>query len=152
MMKRFNLLVCLLAVTALSCSRARESCPVCQREECKGFAFRVTLADGKTVSACCPRCGLQYLRSSNQQARALTATDFSTGQWIDATKAVYVSGSDVSHCAMNETRRDAYGCCYFKGYDRCEPSLIAFASKEQAESFLKQHGGKLLGYDNLLAQ
>jgi hypothetical protein len=60
-----------------------------------------------------------------------------------------VSGGDLSHCAMKETRRDAYGCCFYKGFDRCEPSLIAFASNEEVEKFKKQHGGEFLMFEKL---
>jgi len=50
---------------------------------------------------------------------------------------------------MKETRRDAYGCCFYKGFDRCEPSLIAFASNEEVEKFKKQHGGEFLMFEKL---
>ncbi len=134
---------------ATGCSRGQKTCAVCEREECKGLAFRVRLETGKTVETCCPRCGLHYLESTKQQARALQATDYAGGQWIDATKATYVSGSDVAHCAMKETKRDAYGCCAFKDFDRCLPSLIAFADTTSAQTFQKQHGGEVVGFEKI---
>lgn len=151
-MKPLSTLICLLALAALSCSRAPRSCPVCRREECRGFAFRILLANGKTLDTCCPRCGLEYLHAINQQARTMAATDFNNGKWVDAAQAVYVMGSDVSHCSMNEAQRDAYGCCYYKSFDRCEPSVLAFASKEEAQAFTKLHNGRLLDYEDLRAE
>ena len=144
--------LCFLVVTALSCSRAHQSCPVCQRETCRGFAFQITLANGKTLKTCCPRCGLEYLNDSKLRAQSLQATDFASGRWIDASQAVYVSGSDVSHCSMDEAHRDAYGCCYYKSFDRCEPSVLAFASKQEAADFIQQHHGRMIDYADLRDQ
>jgi nitrous oxide reductase accessory protein NosL len=138
-----------VAVLLVGCSRGPKHCAVCERDECKGLAFRVTLQNGKTVETCCPRCGLHYLASTKQQAKALQATDIVSGRRVDARKAVYVEGSDVSHCAPLEVRRDAFGCCYYKGFDRCSPSLIAFASEESAQAFQKQHGGKIVAFEKL---
>ena len=138
-----------LAFLLSSCSRHAGFCQVCGREECKGFAFRITLQNGKTVETCCPRCGLEYLRTSKEPVRTLEVMNYASGQWMDATKAIYVSGSDVSHCAMKDVRHDAYGCCYYKGFDRCEPSLIAFVSQADAATFNKQHGGSIVEYDKL---
>ena len=111
----------------------------------------MTLANGKTVQTCCPRCGLHYLNINHQTAKTLQATDYTSGQWIDATKALYVSGSDVSHCGMVDVHRDAYGCCAIKDYDRCLPSLIAFVTLDAAQAFQKQHGGSLVTFAQLQA-
>jgi len=142
-MKRLCLFFALLLLAA-GCNHRPKSCQVCQRAECKGIAFRVTTNAGKTIETCCPRCGLHYLNSTKQQSRSLAATDLANGRWMDATKAVYVSGSAVSPCAKMEAYRDAYGCCALKGFDRCSPSLIAFASESSARTFQKQHGGELM--------
>ena len=138
-----------LALLLVGCSRGGKVCAVCQRDECKAMAFRMTLDNGKTVETCCPRCGVHYLESSGQHARALEATDFATGHWLDATKATFVSGSDVRGCAMPEPRRDAQGCCMYLQYDRCLPSLVAFADKPAAVEFQKQHGGEIVEFRNL---
>lgn len=126
-------------------------CAVCQRGECKAMAFRMTLDNGKTVETCCPRCGLHYLETNKQQARTFEATDFATGHWLDATKVVFVSGSDMRPCAMPESKRDAQGCCMYLQYDRCLPSLVAFADKNAAVEFQKQHGGDVLAFAGLSA-
>ncbi|MCG3147717.1 MAG: hypothetical protein PCFJNLEI_01158 [Verrucomicrobiae bacterium] len=140
----------LLALALAGCSREPRSCAVCQRAECKGLAFRVTLTTGKTVETCCPRCGLHYLETTQQQARSLQVTDLATGQWLDASQAVFVAGSEVSPCAPSkEAVRDTHGCCAVKGFDRCNPSLIAFASADSARAFQKQHGGELLTWQQM---
>lgn len=147
-----TLLLGALAAVLVSCSRGPKTCQVCERKECAGMAFRVALANGKTVETCCPRCGLHYLESAKQQARSLSAADYASGQWIDASNAVYVSGSDVSHCAPLGAVRDMQGCCAIKNYDRCLPSLIAFRDRTAAQGFQKQHGGELLAFEQLTAK
>ena len=126
-----------------------KTCAVCQRDECKAMAFRITLESGKTLETCCPRCGLHCLAGVKTAPRQVQATDFSSGKWIDARQAVYVSGSDAPGCAKPETRRDAQGCCMMKAYDRCLPSLVAFADKAVAVDFQKQHGGEVMAFQQL---
>jgi nitrous oxide reductase accessory protein NosL len=82
----------------------------------------------------------------------MEATDFATGNWVEATHAVYVSDSDVHPCATLEARRDPQGCCMAKTYDRCLPSLVAFATKDQAAVFQKDHGGQLVGFEAISAK
>jgi hypothetical protein len=146
--------IALIFVTLLllaGCTRGAKVCAVCQREECKAMAFRVTLESGKTVETCCPRCGLHYVQTMKRAARSFEATDFATGQWMDATKATFVSDSDVKGCAMPSARRDAQGCCLYVAYDRCLPSLVAFADRAAAVEFQKLHGGDLVAFAELSA-
>ncbi|HUJ10832.1 MAG TPA: hypothetical protein VL171_12465 [Verrucomicrobiae bacterium] len=140
------------AALAIGCARSQHVCAVCGRAECKGMAFRVTLSNGKTVETCCPRCALHYLEANHLTARTMEATDFATGHWIGATEAVYVSDSDVHPCAALETRLDPQGCCMTKAYDRCLPSLVAFAAKDRALAFQKSHGGQLVAFQDIRAK
>ncbi|MCG3150132.1 MAG: hypothetical protein PCFJNLEI_03610 [Verrucomicrobiae bacterium] len=140
-----------MAVAFVGCQRGPSQCSVCEREECKGLTFRITLPAKKTVETCCARCGLHYLAGSSAAQKA-EATDFSTGKWIDATTASYVSGSDVHPCATVNAQRDAQGCCVFKGYDRCLPSLVAFAKDTDAQAFARQRGGEVVTWVQLRRQ
>ena len=153
MERRTQALVLVLITLLLgSCGRGEKVCAVCQRDECKAMAFRIALDNGKTVETCCPRCGMHYLETSKQQPRRLEATDFATGNWIDASTATFVSDSDVRGCAPMETRRDAQGCCMMKEYDRCLPSLVAFADRTAAFGFQKKHGGQVLAFAEISAK
>lgn len=148
-MKPAWIIACVLGMVLVSCGQRREVCAVCQRDECAGFAFHVMLDNGRAVETCCPRCGLHYVQSEKQHVRSMSATDFQSGKLIDATRAFYLSGSGLSHCSGQETRRDAYGCCYYKGFDRCLPSLVAFETREAAEASEKQHGGEIVAFGQL---
>jgi hypothetical protein len=132
----------------VGCQRGPAHCAVCDRAECQAVAFRVTLPAGRKVETCCARCGLHYLNANSAATRA-EATDFPTGHWMDAGAAYYVSGSDVHPCASMKTQRDAQGCCVFKGYDRCLPSLVAFANEADARSFARQNGGTVTDWKTL---
>jgi hypothetical protein len=146
------MIVLLIAAPIIGCSPAPKQCPACQRPECTTMAFRITLDDGSTVSTCCPRCGLHYLASNQQTARGYEATDFASGKWIAASSAIFVEGSDVHACAAIDAKRDAYGCCTYKGYDRCLPSLVAFTHTKAATEFQRQHGGTIISFDTLTKQ
>jgi hypothetical protein len=149
-MRTLVLVLCVALVAG--CGKSPRVCAVCGRDECKGMAFRVTLENGKIVETCCPRCGLHYLADNHLQARKLEATDFATGNWVDATKAVYVSDSDMHPCTEMGSLRDPQGCCMMKTYDRCLPSLVAFVAKDAAAVFQKNHGGQLVGFQAISAK
>jgi NosL len=146
-MKLVVIMFCVALV--VGCARSQRVCAVCDRAECKGMAFRMTLESGKIVETCCPRCALHYLEANHVTARKMEATDFATGRWIGAADAVYVSDSDVHPCALPETRRDPQGCCMTMAYDRCLPSLVVFAAKDQAAAFQKDHGGQLVAFQDI---
>ncbi len=78
-----------------------------------------------------------YLRPEQQKrVRAIFTQDMGktdwkqpNNHWIDAKTAYYVQGSDL-HGSMG-------------------PTLATFASEEDARSFIKKHGGKLLRFDQI---
>jgi hypothetical protein len=125
-------------------------CDVCRRDECAALAFRIEYADGGSQETCCPRCGSHAVAEAGERHVArLLARDFATGHIIDARTARYVEGSDLEHCAAARESRSASDCCRVLEYDRCLPSLVAFATDEQAAGFLKQHGGRLRRFEDL---
>jgi len=144
MVRRMTLFLPILVAMALAC-RAERVCDVCGRDECAGLAFRIEYADGGAQETCCPRCGSHALAEARGRVAArLLARDFATGKPVDARSALYVEGSEVEHCrVMNEQRNQELH------YDRCLPSLIAFASEEQALSFVREHGGRLRTFEDL---
>lgn len=78
-----------------------------------------------------------YLRPEQQRRiRAIFTQDMGKtdwkeprDHWIDARKAYYVQGSEL-HGSMG-------------------PTFATFANKEDAESFIKKHGGKLLRFEQI---
>jgi hypothetical protein len=148
------LLVAIVLVPApvlTSCGTSK-MCAVCAREECGNLSFRIQFASGEAVETCCPRCGIQYLKTEQRAVAALEVRDFESARAVDARSAWYVVGSDVMPCKdmhASKPTRDEQGCCIRTTYDRCVPSVLAFAGREQAAAFAGRHGGDLSTFDEL---
>lgn len=142
-------IVTLIGVGALVLLRTPSGvCDVCGRDACRAMTFVVSRR-GPDKKVCCPRCGLFYV-AHHPGTRALTATDFATGQPIDAAGAVYVEGSDASLCASPESNADPlHGTAAYARFDRCLPSVLAFSSEREAAAFIREHGGRVVSLDDL---
>jgi hypothetical protein len=146
------LTVLLLAAGVAACRWWRaESCSQCGRDECKNLTFTIELEGAAFVRTCCPRCALRYIQEKRPVVVSLAVREFETAAPLDARKALYVEGSDVHPCThdVRSTPTDERGCCLETVYDRCEPSLIAFASVAGAEAFAREHGGFVRSFDAL---
>ena len=153
-------LVALLAIVVTSFwayryEQRRETagmCPFCNRMVHPVTAYRVK--DGNhVVAACCPRCGMHAQVSQTQGNPGLAwATDVNTGESVAAESATYVEGGNVQYCTHGEQpmTRAPHGVS-MREYDRCLPTLVAFKSLQEAESYQQQHGGRVLSYSQALA-
>ncbi len=150
---RAALLAVALIGLPVACSSQARYCARCGRPDCRNLSFDITLRNGSLVRTCCPRCALHYLAHRHPEIASLAVKDFDTARRIDATGAIYVEGSDVTPCTATAgpPPRDDRGCCAKMVYDRCLPSLIAFASKARADSFARDHGGELRTFAELQA-
>lgn len=103
-----------------------EFCPICDKPITRAYPYRITLEDGKIIETCCEHCGfILHNRYENQKVSALTY-DFITENPISALNAWYVVGSTAVPC--------------------CSPSVIPFATREDAERFQKGFGGKVMSF------
>ncbi|HEU4401252.1 MAG TPA: hypothetical protein VFT43_04035 [Candidatus Polarisedimenticolia bacterium] len=143
-MTRFKALLVPLALAGLlACTGRAERCWVCDREIHARVRATLTLAGGRTVSACCPRCALHYKDDPKNRVGAMRVTDYRSGATLPFEKAFLVEGSDEAPCmhhppVVDETRAPMQVC-----YDRCLPSLIAFGDEAGARAFMADHGGSL---------
>ena len=147
---RLALILSTLALGA--CTRGQASCHQCGREECRNLAFAVYETSGKIEKTCCPRCGLRYLADERPAVSRLEVKGWDDGSTLDAMQATYVEGSDVHPCAHpggSAPPTDERGGCLKTVYDRCEPSLVAFADGVRAASFAREHGGFVRTWDAL---
>jgi hypothetical protein len=112
----------------------------------------IVRADGTEERTCCPRCAAHVLRSG-PRATSITVRDFDTGRPVPVAEAVFVEGSDVHPCrgVVDTPPRDERGCCLTAAYDRCEPSVVAFATSEAAARFTDRHGGLVTTWSALEA-
>lgn len=106
--------------------------------------------NGETLHSCCARCPLTLARQAGKEVRLLEVTDFSTGQRLRADDAYFVEGSQVHMCSGPRIRRDETRTPLVEFFDRCEPSLVAFAGEQDARDFIAENGGTLKRLDDLM--
>jgi hypothetical protein len=104
--------------------------------------FVVVSENGRERRTCCPRCGLRFVIESG--ATPSQATAFSNGKLIGAETAFYLEGSDLMLCCASTTMRTDSGMICEMHYDRCMPSLVAFANVKEAQTCQQEHGGHLI--------
>lgn len=116
-----------LSITGIAV--AADKCPICGMSisEHENTAFVITMNTGEDVTYCCAHCGLWVMATEKDKVKSAKTRDFISGQWMDASKAVYVYHS--------------------KAVPSCSPSWIAFRSRKEAEMFKKGFGGKIYGYE-----
>ncbi len=120
-------------------------CEVCKRVIHPATSFRIVEANGKIKSTCCPRCGLTSVIKNG--GKVLDAVDFSSQKRIAAADAIYLEGSDIMECCSSTGFRADEGSYQEIDYDRCMPSLLAFAQREDAEAVRRKHGGHIISFE-----
>lgn len=155
MLKRWLLFLLVVGVVSTSLvywkkGRSEGSlCDFCQRAVCKGTFYRIRTSWGLAKQACCARCGLRYEKEHAGRVKRSWAADFSTGDLVPADQAVYVEGSDFTHCSPTLAVSDQQGGCFLMCHDRCLPSVVAFNNAEEAAKFVKDHGGVARTYSEM---
>jgi hypothetical protein len=120
-------------------------CEVCKRVINTETSFRIARPDGSMKVVCCPRCGLAAVIQNG--GRVLSAVDYTTRKRIEAAEAIYLEGSDIMECCTNAGFRADEGAYQKIEYDRCMPSLLAFARREDADVVRQKHGGTILSFE-----
>lgn len=108
--------------------------------------------DGKTLYTCCARCPLTLAAQEHKRVEILEVTDYASGQRLRADQAYFVDGSAVHMCSTPRMKFDEARTPYVRLFDRCEPSLLAFARRDQADEFAGQYGGTVKQLPELLRQ
>lgn len=113
-----------------------------------GAVVRVESKDAP-VKACCLRCAVKYARETGKKLRVLSVTDYASRKQTSPATAFYLSGSGIAPCAGPKvdtpaTRRESS----VQVWDRCMPSLIAFADREDARR-AQEEGGTLQTFGEL---
>jgi len=120
-------------------------CEVCKRVIHAETSFRIVRPDGSIEDVCCPRCGLAAVIQNG--GHALDAVDFTSKKRIRAPEALYLEGSDIMECCSTTGFRSDEGAYQEMDYDRCMPSLLAFARREDAEAVRQKHGGRIISFE-----
>lgn len=133
LMKRFMLGMLLVAAMAVP-SHALERCDNCRmkvHDESK-VKVVVTMKDGGQHAVCGLYCASMELEREGAGVASVTTVDYVTGEVLTASDAAWVEGSDAK-AVMSDVSR------------------IAFKDKSAAEAFVKEHGGRVITYDEALA-
>lgn len=112
----------------------------------------VVQVDGGKLHACCPRCPLTLATQTGKRVRLVKVTDYPSGRALDASVAYFVDGSQVEVCSTPRVRVDEERLPYERLFDRCAPSLLAFAREDQARAFIAKYSGSLTRLDELMQQ
>jgi len=142
-----GLLTVIVAAAALSAASwwllergERDTCGVCRRE-IHAQARAAIEVDGQRRWVCCARCALTMMRQLGKPVRLVQVTDYTSRRPLRPDDAFYVEGSRIILCEKHEPMLDATKHVYDRSFDRCEPSLYAFARRADAEEFTRQYGG-----------
>ncbi len=131
-------------------SPAVANCDVCMRplhERSKATG----LVEGRKLTFCCPACALTADRQMKGGVKILQLTDYAADIPLKPEDAFIVTGSDMNHCVHPRVLFDREKQPSSMDFDRCSPSMIAFASREDAEAFARAHGGAIAPFAEIAA-
>lgn len=107
-------------------------CAICRQTPMPHLRYSLTLDDGSCVQTCCAHCGLAaHLMHANRLQMAL-ATDFFSGRPHPVQQSAILYGPDADIC--------------------CQPAILTFADRHDAERFARGFGGDILDLNQALAR
>ena len=122
------------AVFALDDLKAHPACKYCgmDREKFAHSRMLIEYEDGTSVGACSLHCAAVELAvNMDKTPKSILVADYNTKQLVEAEKAFWVLGGNKPG-VMTKTGK------------------WAFAKKEDAEGFLKENGGRLVGFEDVM--
>jgi hypothetical protein len=122
-----------------------EECYACRRL-IHAHSRTVALANGHARLFCCPACALSEHEQEGKPVKVTQLMSFLTGATLSPDGAYMVKGSDVNLCATKHRIITADKRPADVHYDRCAPSLLAFARRSEAVEFVREHGGEVLPF------
>ena len=120
-----------------------EECYACRRP-LHAHSETLALVNGQVKKFCCPACALSEHEQEGKPVRVTQLTEYYTGANLSPDDAFIVKGSDVNMCARTREVVSADKRAADLHYDRCAPSMLAFAKRDEAAQFARQHGGEIL--------
>lgn len=141
-----SLYLILLVLALISCSADKGECPFCD-VKMPHDARVMVLVEGESIPkmACSVTCVLNYQRTTGKKIKFLRVSDFYSGKFLNPQEAFYVIGSDVNpfdkylHSHLFSESRTPF----YLDWSRYTPTVLSFASREDAEKFQRDHGGRV---------
>ena len=125
-----------------------QSCDACHRP-LHTLTKTIGIVDGRKEVFCCPTCALTAHRQTGQAVQITELTDYETDHRLNPPDAYIVEGSDLNLCTHHHVIMEMDKQATPLQFDRCSPSIMAFAKKESAEKFRHEHGGSLMLFRDL---
>lgn len=117
--------------TVTESSAPDHTCFYCSRHVRERLAYRLILPDHVIRQACCAHCGLLLHQQFKDAAIQAICHDFLTETTISALQASFVLDADLD-----------IGCC--------QPQVLSFGRKEDAERFVKGFGGSVYTFQGAM--
>ena len=130
----------------------RGYCPICHRHEHADSGVKLEVKGEGVIEVCCLGCGFSYGRQTSKPVTIVSVTNHETGKPLAPADAIFVVGSDVSPCTHDAPQLRIDGETVPVQWDRCLPSILAFAARAPADAFQRQHGGTLRSFQELQQQ
>ena len=125
--------------------RAQEACQACRRP-IHAHTKTVGVLDGKRELFCCPSCALSEQSQSGKSIEIVELSDFRSGAKLFPSQAYVVRDSDENPCLKMQPALNLDKQPLELHFDRCVPSMLAFARRQDAVSFAEQHGGRVFRF------
>ena len=107
----------------------------------------MVLVEGESTPkmACSIMCVLNYEKITGKKIKFLHVSDFNSGKFLNPKEAFYVVGSDVNPFDkyLHSNLLSQFRTPIYMDWSRYTPTVLAFASREDAEKFQRDHGGRV---------
>lgn len=110
------------------------------------------MVNGRLRVFCCPACAFSEHEQGKEPVKVTQLASFLTGTALSPDAAYIVKGSDVNMCTRERAMIDPDKQPAALQYDRCLPSMYAFAEHNQAAEFAREHGGQIIPFRQLEAE
>jgi hypothetical protein len=106
--------------------------------------------DGRRRRVCCARCAISEAYQQKKPLRLIAVTDYVSGQSLSPEQVYFVDGSRKVLCSHDGTMVDESKHAEAMTFDRCFPGTYAFAHREDARAFVRENGGTVLQFEQLM--
>ena len=130
------LIICLLFTCAYAGATyaGEKTCPICgmDLDDAPKSRMVVVFTDGTTVAVCSLHCAVWEMKQNkDKQVQSIMVADYATEKMTDARTATWVIGGDKISVMTTVAK-------------------WAFARGEDAQNFVKEHGGKVATFDEAM--
>lgn len=127
-------------------------CEVCNRPIHEHSRTIGVVGGGEKEVFCCPTCALTAHRQTGKKVEIIELTDFDSDKQLAPGDAYVVEGSTMNLCLGHQPLADRDKQPAQVAFDRCSPSIYAFAGEAAAERFAREYGGTVRRFEELAAE